>query len=147
MAEPRDRGTSRCIVCGGWLGFHPLRTKAGSICGRVDEKHATYLLDRKMERSFCRIARRRKNTILLVFILIAIFIWVLWLIVFTAHFATVFVGIVSIATLFGAGFLYMEFRTAMLGDRMERMCRQVDLGPAADPMPVKKAIQGRLRAP
>ncbi len=45
MAQPKDRGTSRCIVCGGWLGFHPLRTKEGSICGKVDEKHANYLLD------------------------------------------------------------------------------------------------------
>ena len=126
-ARPRDRGTSRCIVCGGWLGFHPLRTKEGSICGKVDEKHATYLLDRKMERSYCKIARRRKNTVLMVFILVALFIWVLWLIVFIANFNTVFVGIVLVATLLGSAFLWMEFRTAMLGDRMEVKCRQLEL--------------------
>ena len=127
MAEPRDRGTSRCIVCGGRLGFHPLRTKEGSICGRVDGKHANYLLDRKMERSFCRIARRRKNTVLMVFILVALFIWVLWLIVFIANFNLVFVGIVAVATAAGSVFLWIEFRTAMLGDRMETMCHQVEL--------------------
>jgi hypothetical protein len=128
MAEPRNRGTTRCIVCGGRLGFHPLRTKEGSICGRVDEKHANFLLDRKMEKSFCRIARRRKNTVLMVFILVALFVWVLWLIVFIANFNTIFVGIVAVATVAGSAFLWMEFRTAMLGDRMETLCRQVDLG-------------------
>ena len=127
MAQPKDRGTSRCIVCGGWLGFHPLRTKEGSICGRVDEKHANFLLDRKMERSYCKIARRRKNTVLMVFILVALFIWVLWLIVFIANFNLTFVGIVLVATALGAAFLWMEFRTAMLGDRMEVMCHRVEL--------------------
>ncbi|MCK5252510.1 MAG: hypothetical protein KAQ96_06150, partial [Thermoplasmata archaeon] len=122
---------TKCMVCQGSLGLHPMKVKVegriGRICNQVNKQHADWLLDRKMDTAYLRITYRRRGGLLGIIILMMAFISLLWVFSYTTDFKGPIVAAATFVTIIIGVFLVAEFRTITVGDRMRRMLTEAEL--------------------
>ncbi len=131
-AEKRVRvDPTKCMVCQGSLGLHPMKVKVegriGRLCNRVDKQHADWLLDRKMDTAYLRITYRRRGGLLGIIVLMLAFISLLWIFSYTTDFKGPIVAAATFVSIVIGAFLIIEFRTITVGDRMRRMLTEAEL--------------------
>jgi hypothetical protein len=121
---------TKCMVCQGSLGLHPMKVKVdgriGRLCNRVNRQHAEWLLDRKMDAAYLRITYRRRGGILGIIVLMLAFISLLWVFSYTTDFKGPIVAAATFVSIIIGAFLVVEFRTITVGDRMRRMLTDVE---------------------
>ena len=122
---------TKCMVCQGSLGLHPMKVKVenriGRICNRVNKQHADWLLDRKMDTAYLRITYRRRGGLLGIIVLMLAFISLLWVFSYTTDFKGPIVAAATFVSIVIGAFLVIEYRTITVGDRMRRMLTEAEL--------------------
>ncbi len=122
---------TKCMVCQGSLGLHPMKVKVedriGRICNRVNKQHADWLLDRKMDTAYLRITYRRRGGLMGIIVLMLAFISLLWVFSYTTDFKGPIVAAATFVSIVIGVFLIIEFRTITVGDRMRRMLTEAEL--------------------
>lgn len=106
------------------------------ICNRVDEEHAEWLLDHKMDLAYLRITRKRRGGLMGIIVLVMAFVVLIWAFTYTTGFKTLFVATAGIISLVIAVFILSEMRAVTVHDRMKSLIHEVELErPIVSPEP------------
>ena len=120
---------TKCMICQGSLGLHPLKVKVnkriGRICNRVDAEHAGWLLDRKMDAAYIKITQRRRGGIMGLMILMTAFLALLWIFAYSTEFKGPIMAAAGSFSIIIGLFLYTEYLTITVGPRMRDMLMEV----------------------
>ncbi|MCK4970742.1 MAG: hypothetical protein KAS77_09450, partial [Thermoplasmata archaeon] len=130
----------KCIICQQSVGRHPMKVKIDRkvrrICNRVDEDHAEWLLDNRMDVNYLRITNKRRGGILGIIVLMLAFVALIWAFIYTTNFKPVFVAVAGALSAAIILFVVSEFRTITVSDRMRSMLHRVEVDrPIISPEP------------
>lgn len=121
----------KCVICQESVGRHPMKVKIDRkvrrICNRVDEEHADWLLDNRMDVNYLRITNKRRGGILGIIVLMLAFVALIWAFIYTTNFKPVFVVVAGALSAAIVLFVVSEFRTITVSDRMRSMLHQVEV--------------------
>ncbi|MCK5252124.1 MAG: hypothetical protein KAQ96_04210, partial [Thermoplasmata archaeon] len=110
--------------------------KVRRICNRVDEDHAEWLLDNRMDVNYLRITNKRRGGILGIIVLMLAFVALIWAFIYTTNFKPVFVAVAGALSAAIVLFVVSEFRTITVSDRMRSMLHRVEVDrPIISPEP------------